>query len=94
MKDEEDENPAITDFIGRGEAIVIRNFGKHQLSLIGTHSLKGGDKNRGSIQGNWGFPVWKNFKGQLQISEGYGETLIDYNHRQATIGIRVSLIEW
>ena len=94
LKDEEDENPAITDFVGRGETVVIRNLGKHQLSVIATHSLRGGEKSRGSIQGNWVFPVWKNLKGQLQFSEGYGETLIDYNHRQATIGISVSLVEW
>ncbi len=83
-----------SDFIGRGEAVIIRNLGKHQLSLAGTHSLRFGSKNRGSIQCNWVFPVWNNLKGQLQASEGYGETLIDYNHRQATIGVSVSLIEW
>ncbi|MBA2563199.1 MAG: phospholipase A [Chitinophagaceae bacterium] len=94
LNDEEDENPAISDFIGRGEAVIIRNLGKHQLSLAGTHSLRFGSKNRGSIQCNWVFPVWNNLKGQLQASEGYGETLIDYNHRQATIGVSVSLIEW
>lgn len=94
LNDEEDENPAITDFIGRGEAVVVRNLGKHQLSVIATHSLRTGTKNRGSIQGNWVFPVWANLKGQLQLSEGYGETLMDYNHRQATIGLSVSLIEW
>jgi phospholipase A1 len=94
LRDEIDENPAITDYTGRGEATVARTFGKHQLSLIGTHSLRFGNNNRGSIQGNWVFPIIGNLKGQLQVSEGYGETLQDYNHRQATIGISVSLIEW
>lgn len=94
LPDEEDENPAITDYIGRGETVLIHNAGKHQLSMVATHSLRLGDKNRGSIQGNWVFPIWGNFKGQLQVSEGYGETLIDYNHRQATIGLSVSLMEW
>lgn len=94
LRDEVDENPAIADFTGRGEAIVVRALGRHQLSLVGTHSLRFGNKNRGSIQGNWVFPITGNFKGQLQVSEGYGETLQDYNHRQATIGLSVSLIEW
>lgn len=94
LPDEEDENPAITDFVGRGEAIIIHNLKKHQFSLIGTHSLKFGNKNRGSIQANWMFPVIGNLKGQLQVSDGYGETLIDYNHRQTTIGVSVSLMEW
>jgi phospholipase A1 len=94
LPDEEDENPAITDYTGRGEAVVIRNLGKHQLSAVATHSLRTGKKSRGSIQGNWVFPVWKNLKGMLQITDGYGETLQDYNHRQTTFGVSVSLMEW
>lgn len=94
LHDEVDENPAIADYIGRGEAIIIHNLKKHQLSLVATHSLRAGIKNRGSIQGNWVFPIWGNLKGQLQLSDGYGETLIDYNHSQATIGVSVSLMEW
>ncbi|CAN5597533.1 hypothetical protein BH11BAC3_BH11BAC3_43760 [soil metagenome] len=94
LPDEDDENPAITSYIGRGEAIVVYHLGKQELSLIGTHTLRFGNNNRGSIQGNWVFPIIGNFKGQLQVSEGYGETLIDYNHRQTTIGLSVSLVQW
>lgn len=94
LPDEEDENPAIADYTGRGEAVVIRDVGRHQLAVVATHSLRFGDKNRGSILGSWAFPVIKNLRGKLQVGEGYGETLMDYNHRQATIGISVSLVEW
>lgn len=94
IADEEDENPAIQNYIGRGELVVVRNIGKQQVSLVGTHSLRSGNQNKGGIQVNWVLPVWKNLKGQLQLSDGYGETLLDYNHRQATIGVSVSLMEW
>lgn len=94
LKDEIDENPAIADYTGRGEAIVVFNAGKHQLSSVLAHSLKFKNGGKGSLQFNWVFPVVNNLKGHLQISEGYGETLQDYNHRQTTIGVSVSLVEW
>ena len=94
LHDEDDENPAITDYIGRSEAVVIYNAGRQQFSVIGTHTLRFDERNRGSIQANWVFPVIGNLRLQLQVSDGYGETLIDYNHSQFTVGISVSLVEW
>ncbi len=94
IPDEDDENPSITSYIGRGEAVVVYQLGKHEFSLIGTHTLRFNNDSKGSIQGNWVFPITGNFKGQVQVSDGYGETLIDYNHRQTTYGISVSLVQW
>lgn len=95
LPDDEDENPDITEYVGNGELVLIRSLGKHQVSVIGAHSLRFTNTlGRGSIQANWVFPVLGNFKGMLQVSEGYGETLVDYNHRQTTIGLSVSLVEW
>jgi phospholipase A1 len=95
LADKDDENPDITDYIGCGDVTVIRAFGRHQLSVVGSHSLKFTNTwGRGSIQANWVFPIVGNFKGLLQVSEGYGETLVDYNYRQTTIGLSISLVEW
>ena len=95
LPDKDDENPDITSYIGCGDVTVIRSFGRHQVSVAGSHSLQFTNSwGRGSIQANWVFPIAGNFKGLLQVSEGYGETLVDYNHRQTTIGLSVSLVEW
>lgn len=94
LPDDEDENPAIADFTGRGEATVIYNLKKHQLSLIAASGLRLSDPGRGSLLLSWTFPVVNNLRGNIQFSEGYGETLIDYNHRQTTLGIAVALIDW
>ena len=94
LKDDVDENPAIADYIGRSEATIIFNAGKCQFSSVLTHSLKLKNGGRGSAQLNWVFPVINNLRGQIQLTEGYGETMMDYNHRQTTIGVSVSLVEW
>ena len=94
LPDSEDENPAVADYIGRGDATVVYHTGRHLFSVVGSHSLRGGDKSRGQVQFDWTFPVTGNLRGDLQILHGYGETLIDYNHKQTTIGIAVSLLNW
>lgn len=87
-----DDNENISDYIGRGEADVTYDWGRQRFRAIARHSLNLGDKSRGSLQLNWSFPIHKNFNGHVQFFDGYGETLIDYNHRQTTLGIGVSLI--
>ncbi|QCX02370.1 phospholipase A [Aggregatimonas sangjinii] len=87
-----DDNEDIMDFIGRGEASVIYDLGGQRFRATVRHSLRFGDKSKGSVQLDWSFPIVKNFSGHIQFFDGYGETLIDYNHRQTTIGIGVSLI--
>ncbi|MEI7446663.1 MAG: phospholipase A [Burkholderiales bacterium] len=91
---EVDDNPGIENWIGRGELVLTRRAGAHQLSLQLRHSLKTGDLARGSATLDWAFPLSSYLKGHVQLFSGYGETLIDFNHRQTTIGLGVSLVEW
>ncbi|MBC8152569.1 MAG: phospholipase A, partial [Bacteroidetes bacterium] len=94
LPDEEDENPAIADHVGRADAVVIYKRGRSLVSLLGSHSLRGGTRNRGQVQFDYTYRITGNVKANLQILNGYGETLIDYNHNQTTIGLGVSLVEW
>jgi phospholipase A1 len=89
-----DDNPDITDYVGRGELALVYRYGSQQFALIGRHSLKGGDANHGSLQFEWSFPLAGYLRAHVQAFTGYGESLIDYNHRQTTIGLGVSLAEW
>lgn len=93
LKDEEDENPLITDYIGRGEATVVYTVKKHSFYLVASNSLKT-KNNRGNVQLNYVYPIWGNLRAQMQFFNGYGETLIDYNHKQTTFGLGISFIEW
>ena len=90
----DDDNPDISEYVGRGEFNLIYATDGHVLSLIGTHNLSFGTAIKGGLQFSWSFPVKGNLRGFVQATHGYGETLIDYNHRQSTVGIGVSLVEW
>jgi len=89
-----DDNPGIENYLGRGELVVTRRLGAQQVTVQLRHSLRGGDQARGSVLLDWAYPLSSYLKGHLQVFSGYGETMIDFNHRQTTIGVGFSLVEW
>ena len=89
-----DNNPGIQNYMGRGEILVTYGKGKHDLSLITRHSLRFSHRNRRSLQFDYAIHALYNLKFHTQLFHGYGESLIDFNHRQTTIGFRLSLVEW
>jgi len=91
---EDDNNPGIQNYMGRGELMAAYGKGRHDLSLIARHSMRFAENNRGSLQIDYAFQIWDNLKLNAQLFHGYGESLIDYNHKQTTFGIGLSLTQW
>jgi phospholipase A1 len=89
-----DDNPDIEDYMGRGDVTVVHVAGDNEFSLMARHSLRGGDRSHGALQFDWGFPITRQLRGHLQVFDGYGESLIDYNHKATYVGFGVSLLEW
>ncbi|HZQ60938.1 MAG TPA: phospholipase A [Casimicrobiaceae bacterium] len=88
-----DDNPDIQDFVGRGELIIAyRNEGQ-VVTLRARHSLRAGARSHGSARLDWAFPLTGSLHGHVQLFRGYGESLIDYNHPQSTLGIGVSFFD-
>lgn len=93
LSDDEDENPAITNYIGNGSVTAIYKLKKHTFYAIATNSFSV-NKNRGSLQVNYFYPINEGLNLHAQLFTGYGETLIDYNQYQNTIGLGISFSNW
>jgi phospholipase A1/A2 len=91
---EQDDNPDISNYLGRADLQIVRIWGKQQFSLLLRHSLQGGSNNHGALQLDYAFPLSGSLRGHLQWFSGYGESMIDYNHRANYYGVGVSLLEW
>jgi phospholipase A1 len=89
-----DDNPDIIDRVGRAEAIAIYSKNRHILTFTGSTNFAINNNFSGYFEASWSYRVAGNLKAYLQFTHGYGETLIDYNNRQTTLGLGVSLIEW
>lgn len=86
-----DDNPDIRDYLGDGDIRVAYQRNRQVYSLLGRYSVSG---QRGFAQFEWAFPISGALRGYLQASQGYGESLIDYNHAQATLGVGFLLLPW
>lgn len=90
----DDNNPDIEDYMGRGDATLIWNRNGHEIALMARHSLRTGDRSHGALQLDYGFPISNLLRGHIQVFDGYGESMIDYNHKATYVGVGVSLLEW
>jgi phospholipase A1 len=89
-----DNNPDIEHYLGYGDIVAVYKWNaRNTVSLHIRDNLSTQD-NKGAVQLDWSFPLYGRLKGYLQIFSGYGESLIDYNWRQTTIGIGVLLTDW
>ena len=93
--DEDDDNPDITDYLGHYELSATYTTHDHVFSVMSRNNLESGFE-KGAIELSWSFPLWDYpyLKGYVQYFNGFGESLIDYNHRVNRIGIGFSLTDW
>ncbi|KQP12339.1 phospholipase [Pseudorhodoferax sp. Leaf267] len=96
-----DDNPDITDYIGRAEITggwTLSN--RDNLSLTLRHPLKTNGK--GSARFEWQHALGPQGEGWLrsglrlhtQIFHGYGDSLIDYNVRKTVFSVGLSLMDF
>lgn len=91
-----DDNPDLADYVGRGELNLAWSPGPTNLSLTWRSNFKAAS--RGSLQFDLSYPVFADQPSGLrwyaQLFHGYGETLLDYNHRQTSLGLGLTLFQF
>lgn len=92
-KEAEDDNPNIQDFLGYGDLTLVYPYKKHTFKLLLRNNMKFDDDNKGFAQLDWTFPFFgsKNTFGYIQLSNGYGDSLIDYDEDISRINFGISL---
>ncbi|MFT3907182.1 MAG: phospholipase A [Steroidobacteraceae bacterium] len=91
-----DDNPDLVHYLGTTEATLAWLPGRATAAL--TWKLSPDHPGRGSWQLDWTYPLHRSqpqgLRYYVQIFTGYGETLLDYNHRQTSAGVGMTLFQW
>lgn len=88
----EDDNPEISNFVGRGEALCTYVYKRLKFQLNLRHSLRFGHNNRGSFNFNMHYKLQNALSLNAQVFHGYGENLLDYNYKQTMLSLGVSFL--
>jgi phospholipase A1 len=89
----DNDNPGLNHYVGYGEVWAYYFLKKHRFGVMLRDNLDFRN-NRGAVQVEWSFPLFAQFCGYAQYFLGYGESLLDYNHRINRIGVGFILSDW
>ncbi len=87
--EKEDDNPDITDYLGHGQLDAVYRWREHSFTGMVRGNVGTG---KGAAQVGWFSPrLLGPLRGYVQVFSGYGESMIDYNWRQTTVGVGLAL---
>jgi len=92
-----DDNPDISNYIGRAELTGRWNLNPYNtLGLTVRNNLR--ESGRGSVRLEWlkdlGNSSRSNLRFHTQLFHGYGDTLVDYNRKRTVLSIGLSLVDF
>jgi len=91
-----DDNPDLVRFLGRAELDVHWLPDRDDEIVLLLRSNLNPHGHKGYMQVNWASPfmIGRSSLLNFQLTSGYGDSLIDYNHWQTTLGIGIVFREW
>jgi phospholipase A1 len=90
----DNDNADIDDYMGHGDIQAFYKYKENEFSLMLRNNFKFDSDYKGAVQFDWAFPIKGSLRGHVQVFDGYGESLIDYNHRATYVGLGVSMLNW
>ena len=95
-----DDNPNISDYVGRGELSAFWNYDKNNM-LGATLRSSLSSSGRGSVRVEWMqalgtglFGSKSNLRLHTALFNGYGDSMIDYNHKRTVFSVGLSLVDF
>jgi len=86
-------NEDIQDYMGNIEFSGVYKWNRHTIGLMLRNNLQSGFS-KGTFQVDWSFPIYKRLRGYTQYFNGYGESLIDYNVHNNTLGVGLAFTDY
>jgi phospholipase A1 len=86
-------NPDIGKYLGYGQIILGFKHNRQTISLSLHNIIESGGR-RATAEFNWSFPINTYLKGYAQVFTGYGQSLVEYNHRTMGAGIGLAFNDW
>jgi len=91
-----DDNPDLTHYAGRADIVAHWSPERDDEIILLLRSNLDPHSHKGFLQLDWASPfkIGRSSQLNLQLTSGYADSLIDYNHWQTTIGIGIVFKEW
>ncbi len=84
-------NPDIADYLGHERILVAYKLGQHTFSAS-ARNLEWID--HAAYEVTWSYPITDNLGLYAQAFSGYGQSLIEYNHRTNAFGLGLIINDW
>ncbi|MDI1260397.1 phospholipase A [Aquabacterium sp.] len=89
-----DDNPDIQDYMKRAELQMMWTPGRSTAAVAWRPSFSG----KGSVQLDYSYPVFRDrpdgLRWYAQLFQGYGETLLDYNFKQTSLSLGLTIFKF
>lgn len=89
---DEDDNPDIKDYMGNYEIRAAQRWNGHLFSAMVRNLFDSEHRYNSELQ--WSFPITQRLRGLVQWYNGYGENMIDHDHKNHRIAIGILMTDW